>query len=355
MWGLMRAGCRFLAVAAISVHVAQVAPSFAAPPAQSDAVKLAAVLRKAQAAARAGQWQTCAQAYSEAVELEDAPRTAGELGLCEEQLLRFADAYRHLDRALDAAPTEPTADPWKRYQDAMVRIRSRVGILFITVSPPDAAVVLDGRPIGRGDGRGVAVEPGEHTIAARLPGYEDVVKTLQVVAPSGPHIDLKLTPRSPAPVPPSSPPKVAPAAAQPPVGESPRTSLLPVPLAWCVPERSPRGVLGPAACAGVAAVVISAGTAIGLTAHADSMRDALQKRGFGPASCVGASAPPECQEMLSRGQQRDIAQDVLIGTGIAAAVLAGTAAVAIALDSKGPRVTAAASPDGGGVFVQGTW
>jgi PEGA domain len=346
---------RWLALSAICVHITRVASSSADAPTPPDRAKLAALLREGATSARAQKWAACAQAYSEALALEDAPRTAGELGLCEEQLLRFADAFRHLDRALDVAPTTPTTDPWKRYQDAMVRLRSRVAVLFITVTPPDAAVVVDGRPIGRGDGRGVAVEPGEHTIAARLPGYEDAIKRLRVVAPSAPHIDLNLTPLAQAAAPLTAPPAVASPALPAPVIEVPRTKSLPPPLAWCIPERSARGVLGPAACAGVLALAASGGVAIGLTLHADAMRDDLQKRGYGPTTCAGATAPPECWEMLSRGQQRDTAQDVLIGTGIAAAALAGAAAVAITLEPRGPQMTAAVSPGGGGVFVQGTW
>lgn len=60
------------------------APALADEPSPTDQIRLATLLRKAETAAKARQWEACVQAYTEAMAIEDAPRTAGELGLCEE-------------------------------------------------------------------------------------------------------------------------------------------------------------------------------------------------------------------------------------------------------------------------------
>src|SRR5690242_1397185 len=110
---MVRAAKQGSAVASLLLVCLRIAPAFAVGSNDSDPARLAALLRAGDEAAKAKDWRACSQAYSDALAIEDAPRTAGELGLCEEQLNRFADAHRHLDRAMDAAPTDPKTEPWK--------------------------------------------------------------------------------------------------------------------------------------------------------------------------------------------------------------------------------------------------
>lgn len=343
----------WVAATAVCALLASSAPALAGGPNQGEAARLAALLREGEAAANARRWEACAAAYGEALKIEDAPRTAGELGLCEEQLQRFADAHRHLDRAMDAAPTDAAAEPWKRYQAAMVRLRTRVAVLFVTVAPPDAAVVLDGRPIGRADGRGIAVEPGPHTIAARLRGYADAVKTITAVAPSSPHIDLVLRrlppPPAAAPAVPKAPPSAAPSA---PVSSG--ASSVPLPFRWCVPEATPRGVLAPMACVGVLASLAGGVTALVLEAERASLRSRVTIIECRPED---PSPPAVCAPLHERRLQRDIAVDVTLTAGIATAVLAGAAGIAYGFEQRTtrPRVVPTVGLNGGGIVVLGAW
>lgn len=349
---MLRAARQGAAAASLLLVCLRIAPALAGEPNDGEKARLAELLRAGDAAAKAKQWQACVQAYREALAIEDSPRTAGELGLCEEQLLRFADAHNHLDRAMDAAPTDPKSEPWSRYQAGMVRLRTRVGVLFISVSPPDAAVLLDGRPLGRADGRHVAVEPGTHTLAARFGGYEDVTKTIVVTAPSSPQIDLALKPlpKSPiAPTPKASSPAGPPANV--PAAPSPADSV-PAPFRWCLPAASPRGVLAPVACAGVAATIAAGATAIALEVDRASMsRD--------PSSCGPdvPSPPPRCASLHERRVQRDTAVDLTIGAGIAAVVLAGAAGIAYGFErgATSPTIAPTANIHGGGIVILGTW
>lgn len=326
-----------------------------ADPSNDGSTALPALLKAGAEASRAKQWQACIDAYSRAVAIDESATTFGELGLCEEAAGQFASAHPHLKRA--TAGLAPGDGRRARYQAALGRVTEQVAIVIVTVTPTDARLVVDGRPLGRGEGRNIAVEPGKHVFSARLPGHEDASKTITVNARELPHLELSLAPL-PAAVtassPPASPPPARPAA---PRVEPTQAPPLPVPLAWCVPAWSARGVLGPAACAGLAALAVSAGTSIGLTVHAQSMRDSLAARGFTAMSCTAGStaASRECEEMHARRLQRDTARDVLIGTGIAAGALVGMAGVAIALDPSSPRVTVSASADGGEIALQGSW
>ena len=171
------------------------------PQAQADpAPDAAALLRTGTEAAAAKKWPACIEALSAAAAIEDAPKTWGELGLCEEQAGRFVAAHDHLFRAMEAAPTQGRKEPWTRYQTALARVKERVAVMIVTAFPPNAKVVLDGRPLGPADGRAFAVEPGTHTVGARLAGYEDQVETRTVRARDVPTFHFQLVAKRAVPL-----------------------------------------------------------------------------------------------------------------------------------------------------------
>jgi PEGA domain len=239
----------------------------AAEPSVADRARVVELLRRGDEAAKVKDWKRCIEARRAALDIEYASKVAGDLGLCEEQAGRFAAAYTHLWRALEAAPANMQTEPWKRYDAAIVRLRERVVLLIITTEPSSARVVVDGVPVGQGDGQTVPVEPGRHTVAGRLAGYEDTsVETDDLRAGAIPNIQITLR-RKPVggPVTPAAPPAASTAARRTDPAESP--SGFP-----CWPAASWRGVLVPAACVGGAAFAVSAATALGLEVHAASIR-----------------------------------------------------------------------------------
>jgi hypothetical protein len=335
-----------------------------------DATKasLAEHLRAGSVASKAKQWNACIQAYTAAAAIEGAPATWGELGLCEEQAGRFLDAYNHLRRAVDATPPElppEKAAQWKRFDAAQVRLRKRLVILFVTVTPTRAAVILDGRPVGRVDGRHIAVEPGTHTVAARLEGYHDAVEPPRTWSAGDiPRVHLELTPKPPGlPAATESPLPAAKASTLPAAKASggasspsaPRGSEVTAPLPWYMPAPTPRGVLVPAAMVGLGALAISGVTALALEVD----RGSLQKQVGSDSACASATgqAQPACQALDERFHQRNTAVDVTIGALIATAVLGGAGGLALGLErrSRGPAVVPAAGQHGGGIFVRGAW
>lgn len=104
----------------------------------------AALLKAGARAAKEKKWEACIDAYAAAIAIEDTPASAGELGLCEEHAGQFADAYRHLQRALEGAPSPPKEEPWSRYQAALARVikRRRAKMAFGQASRPSSR----GRP-----------------------------------------------------------------------------------------------------------------------------------------------------------------------------------------------------------------
>jgi hypothetical protein len=328
------------------------AETSAAEPTAADRARMAELLREGDEAAKARDWKGCAEARRAALKIEYAPTVAGDLGLCEEQASRFAAAYTHLWRALEAAPPDRKGEPWERYQAAIVRLRERVALLIITADPPETRVLVDGVPIGRGDGQTVAVEPGRHTVAGRLAGHDDVVvKTDDLRAGAIPNVHLALRRR---PSGEAVTPAGLPAAGTAPFFPPPEPSA----TFPCEPSASVRGVLVPAACLGAAVFAASAVTALGFELHMSAMHSALDARGFRPSSCAPgqpAAGSTDCKELDARARQRTDAANVMIGTGIAAAWLGLAAGIVVALDPRGPRVAATASVDSGGILVQGQW
>lgn len=387
MWRFGRIG------AVAGVWLALHAASARAEDAGAGKARLAGLLRKGAEAAKAQQWEACIQALGEAAAIEETPRTAGDLGLCEEQAGRFAEAHRHLRRALESAPADRKAQPWKSYQAALARAAERVAVLFVTVTPPEAAVVLDGRPLGKADGRHIAVTPGTHTLTARLAGHEDATETRTMRARDVPHVHLELKPKaSPAAGERSAPSAAAGGAPAVPAASTKGTdtatssragtasgaltsagaatvagtvtaspdsgATAPARRFPCLPGPGASGVLLPMTCLSGALLVLSASTAIAFEVHATSLRNTLVERGFRIDSCAPgqpAAGSAACDEMANRQVMRDASLDVMLGTGAAAFMLGSLAVLALASDASQPKVTVTAGARGGGITVLGTW
>lgn len=315
--------------------------------------ELAKHLREGAEAARAKRWDTCIDAYTRALRLDDVPATQGELGLCEDALGRNVEAFRHLSAAMRAPAADRTKEPWKRFSVALARVAARVAQVFVAVEPPQAAVVVDGRPTGKSEGRSIVLEPGSHTFAARLAGHHDAIETRVLQAGDLPTVYLRLLPK-PIAAPAVSPPLVSPPPDRSSAVPSAASAVGPA-AAWYAPAWSPRGVLVTMTYAGAATLVVSGATAIGLEIDRASLRSPLTKSACDPDA---ASLPSSCGPLLKRGAQRDAAVDLTAGVAIATGVMAGLAGVAIHLELG--QTSAAITPTvgtggGGGIVIDGAW
>jgi hypothetical protein len=350
------------AIASMLVALATVGVAARAePPQNAEREKLGGLLRAGAGAARKKDFAACIDAYSSALGLEETPVTLGELGLCEEAAGRNADAHRHLAAALRAPRVDPTNQRWQAFGDAFARAGARIAQVYIAVDPPQAGVIVDGRPVGKADGRRVALEPGPHTIAARLDGYEDKSETRALEAGSSPSFHLVLVPKPPAapastarpeasakPAPPApAPPAPAPSA---PVPER-RPEAAP---AWYMPAWSVRGVLVTATYASLTTLLASGATAIGLQVDLTSVSKGLDDTSCAPAQ---PSPPPECAVLRDRRFQRDVALSVLAGAFVTSALFGVATGLAIQSEKSHfrPSIAPTVSMQGGGITVFGAW
>lgn len=326
-----------LIVAAVTCCTASAFRGYAADP-----KAVAELLRAGADAAGAKRWQVCIDALSAAATIESNPKTLGDLGLCEEQAGRFVAAHDHLFRALEGAPTQPAKEPWSRYHAALARVKERVALVVVSTSPPNAKVILDGRPLGPADGRAFAVDPGTHTIAARLAGYEDAVETRSMRAKDMPsfHFQLKKKPIVGAP-------RVA-------MARSITTSATPSFASLFVPTASPRGFLVGLTYVGAATTLVGAGTWIGLQVDRASLRAQVDSTACGPAA---TSRPEVCDVLVERHRQRDTAAMFTVGAGITTGVIAISSALAIRLEWSGirPSIAPTVNQGGGGLTLRGMW
>lgn len=331
--------------------------AWAGEPTAADRARAAELVQTGTVAAKAKRWEACMRALSDAFAIDAAPTTAGQLGLCEEQAGKLVDAYDHLHRVVNAAPSSSKDEPWKTYKATLARVLERVAVLWVTVHPREARVLLDGRPLGRADGRSFAVEPGAHTITARLDGYEDKVHPVAVRGGDVPHVHLRLTPKQAGEAPKAPSPAVAStstATTRPAPATPPPDSSVPAPFRWCLPGPTPRGVLAPLACAAVVTTVASGATTIALEVDRKSLRDQVSSDACRPTA---PSRPEVCDALAERVRQRNGAFVVTIGAALASGVLAGAARVAFGFEPSPTRPTIAptAGPNGGGIILVGAW
>ncbi|WP_437675813.1 PEGA domain-containing protein [Sorangium sp. So ce131] len=103
----------------------------------------------------------------------DPAELAGELGLCELELREYRDAAEHLTWSLEQDWALPRALQ-ERFQIGQAKAAFYVVELLLSVDPPDAEVLIDGKPIGRtARTYKLFLEPGRHMVRARAPGRED--------------------------------------------------------------------------------------------------------------------------------------------------------------------------------------
>lgn len=164
-------------------------------------------IRSGRIARDGGRWREAERAYKAALATDTERMTealraevTGELGLCELALARPRDAAEHLAESLDhRGLLDPMTE--RRFEDGQRRAEAHVERLYLGVNPQDAEVLLDGKPIPRrGRSFVLFLEPGYHTIRARLLGHGPAFQAFESVAGKERTMSLALT-RAPDPAP----------------------------------------------------------------------------------------------------------------------------------------------------------
>ncbi|WP_437297000.1 hypothetical protein [Sorangium sp. So ce426] len=138
-------------------------------------------VRRGRRARDAGQWAEAYAAYKAAFEAADPASStereraelAGELGLCELALRRYRDAAEHLAFSLEQRTALPLALQL-RFEKGEREATKHVATLVLSVDPPDAEVLVDGKWVGRvARTYKLFLEPGQRIVRASAPGRED--------------------------------------------------------------------------------------------------------------------------------------------------------------------------------------
>ncbi|WP_437637704.1 PEGA domain-containing protein [Sorangium sp. So ce854] len=320
------------------------------------------LLRRARQARDAGRWVEAEAAYGHALKAADAAWTtdaeraeiAVELGLCELALGRYRDAADHLAQGLRHRDGLRRALR-ERAEQGLLQAERRVATLYLGVSPPDAEVYVDGKPLGRpAPTYELFLEPGPHTVRAELDGHAEAVSAFDGLAGKATSLTLKLR---------RAPERGAPGAASAGVAR-PAAPSLPSPARPALPLTELR--IGGTA---LATAALAAGTVFLL--RADVVHDNLaergvvfRRRGWTSSTCWWPNAPSACAELRNDAAERDLlatlgkvalATGAVFGIATAASFLAEGWILDEAPARGGVRVAPSATGTQVGLVLQGAW
>lgn len=321
----------------------------------------AGLLRRARQAQAAGRMVTAAATYERALEAAqtawttDAERAtiAGELGLVELALGRHREAATHMAQCLQH---RGVISGWLRNQvdDALPRAVKRVATVYVTTNPPGAEVLIDGQALFPPEPvHEVYVEPGEHTVRARLEGHEEAESSFTAEVGRTHPIVLKLQ-RLPEPV-----------------ARAPEAAAAPPPAAPAAPPAGSTFPLTELRIGGVALTTAAVTVGTVFLLRSGVLRDdvaaqeaALRRGGWEPSACGGADAPLACAELRDTAEARDLFRGLGVGTLVAGGVFAAVTVAAFLAEPSSPaseaarqgvRVVPVMTAERAGVFLQGTW
>jgi hypothetical protein len=183
--------------------------SFAPLAARAASPKAEALVNQAVELRRNGDDEGALALLLQAYGLARAPRTAGQLGLCEQALGRWAEAETYLTEALKAQE-----DPWVKknrgtIEDALAFVKSHIARIEVQGDPQGAEVWVNGALVGKLPlGSPVRVAAGEVEVELRASGFVNEKKTMRLEAGQYQRIILHASER-PVAAPPPPPPQPA--------------------------------------------------------------------------------------------------------------------------------------------------
>ncbi|WP_438026374.1 hypothetical protein [Sorangium sp. So ce233] len=327
------------------------------------------LVRRAQKARAAGRWADAYEAYKaafEATDLASSPlaeraELAGELGLCELALRKYREAAEHLTQSLQRRELLPI-QLQQRFEVGQVKAAFHVGTLLLAVDPPDAEVLIDGRPVGRASrSYKVFLEPGRHMVRAQAPGREDALQSFSAVA----GVEHEMTMQLPR-VAVSSAKLGAPSASQ----ESPK-ALSSVSALGARPPSPWASWPGTLRIGGVAVTTATAaaGAVFLLRAHVihSDLREGdvvRREHGWTSHTCREASAPAACTGIYGQVKERNLfatlgkvslATSAVFGVATAASFFTEFALFGSTPPATGIHIVPVTTSERAGVLLHGAW
>lgn len=301
---------------------------------ETDERAAAEWLARGNAAFREGRFAEAEKAYREAWALKKGYDVAGNLGAAELAQGKTAQAAEHLAFTLRLFPL--TGDPAlrERMQKALAQCRHGVGAVRVQVDPPGAEVYVDGVLRGRAPlADEVFVDPGEHLVEARLPGYTGGRDHVRVGAGAGESLTFLLRPLP-----------------------GPRAQPAPLPAQK---RRSPVPALamGGAALAGFGLGAALIGLSAARRSDAASVREAIRTDGGSCVTGAGNFDGGRCPTLTSSLRADDTLHDVGVGAFVTGAAAAAGAVTYLLWPTpragRELRVAPAFDDKGGALFFTG--
>jgi len=284
-----------------------------------------------------GKYEQAYVAFVAAWALKKHPQIAGNLADCEMKLGKYRDAADHYRFITGNAAGDVKPEDQRRAEGRLKEAQQKIATVAIATSVAGAEVSLDGTSLGKSPlTEALFLEPGRHTIEARLDGYAPTTQTIDAAVGSSQAVRLEM-----------------------------KSSGLPPPLP--PPPSSPRKLAPGLVIAGVGVAALATGIGFLVDAGAKGSSADTMNRAILTAkhSCV-AGAPnydAQCETLLSTATAASTSNHV--GVGFLAG--AGAAAVGAALyflwptsepaapSAQGLRVVPSASDTGAGLILSGAF
>jgi hypothetical protein len=161
-----------------------------------------ASLRRGRSARDAGRWDEARSAFKDALARTNAApvpvavraEIIGEIGICALAQKNHREAAERLAESLSYR-SAMSAVLQGRFEDGRRQAEKHIYRLYLGVNRPDAQVFLDGKPISpRAGTYQLFLDPGSHTVRARLIGFGDSENTFDAFAGQQSSLSLKLEP-----------------------------------------------------------------------------------------------------------------------------------------------------------------
>jgi hypothetical protein len=301
------------------------------------------LFNQAYATYAAGKLAEAEGLFEQAFALKQSHDIAANLGLVELKLGKARESAEHLAFALRRSPPSDSDELRKRIKQRLDEALSFVGTLRVKAGVAGAEIVIDGNVVGTEPLEGeVFVEPGAHTIEARLVGYKGAPQAVTVAKGQSADVALTLVKSSTVDAGSGKPPGSGKGEPAEPGGPS-------------------KGVI----IAGVTTSVLAIGGGIVFAVvssvnAADAEERSMTLAQKGGAPCLMSSPGPECEAFKSSlTAERTFGNLSLWSFVVGGALGAGTAIYALAAPKSKPKSAVQAAPvvwtSGGGLMVVGRW
>jgi tetratricopeptide (TPR) repeat protein len=274
---------------------------------------------------KAEEYASAAMSFEASLEAFPTKNALFNLANCYKALKRYDEALQALARLRRDFAGKLGAELETEAVALEQEIRNLVGSLEIAVDRPGAAVLLDGREVGRAPlSRPLLLAPGNYEVTARLDGFAFAAETVRLLSGDEKHVRLAGREREAVPASPQDPSEPSTRSTQ-----STRSTAQPPPAA----KPSP---LFWAAAGGAVATGVLSGVFFGLRGRAaGAFEDARDDwDALTPAQQSSSAGDGPWSEMESAGEDYDKWNGAGIGMAVTAGAFAAAAVVILIVDPK---------------------